>query len=76
VLVPVRRMKLTEELDFCDVSMLEAMRAEGADPDARLDAYIRLYNNCFRDRATKLPELTVGLHLCRFVFRCSYYSDQ
>ncbi|KAI5820253.1 UROD/MetE-like protein [Pyronema omphalodes] len=61
---------------FCDVSMLEAMRAEGADPDARLDAYIRLYNNCFRDRATKLPELTVGLHLCRGNFRHSMHFSE
>ena len=31
----------------------------------RQQAYIRLYNNCLRDRATNCPDLVVGLHLCR-----------
>jgi len=61
---------------FCDQSMLKGMRDEGEDPEARLDAYIRLYNNCLRDRSTKYPDLHVGLHLCRGNFRHSVHFSE
>jgi methionine synthase II (cobalamin-independent) len=39
-------------------------------------AYIRLYNNCLRDRAEKCPDLVVGLHLCRGNFRHSIHFSE
>jgi len=47
---------------FCNVSVLKGMRDEGTDPDALLDAYIRLYNNSL---AMRPRDMTVGVHLCR-----------
>ncbi|KAF8545470.1 UROD/MetE-like protein [Trichophaea hybrida] len=61
---------------FCDVSMLKGIKEDGVDPADRLDAYIRLYNNCLRDRATKCPELVVGLHLCKGNFRHSMHFSE
>ncbi|KAH0603787.1 uncharacterized protein H6S33_007446 [Morchella sextelata] len=61
---------------FCAQPMLDAMKAEGEDPEALFDSYIRLYNNCLRDRATKLPDMTVGLHLCRGNFRHSVHFSE
>ncbi|RPA89829.1 UROD/MetE-like protein [Choiromyces venosus 120613-1] len=61
---------------FCAQPMLDGMEAVGEDPDALLDSYIRLYNNCLRDRETGLPELTVGLHLCRGNFRHSIHFSE
>ena len=58
---------------FCDVGMLKGLRDEGDDPDALLDAYIRLYNNCL---ATRPRDMTVGLHLCRGNFRHSIHFSE
>ncbi|KAI9574167.1 UROD/MetE-like protein [Boletus coccyginus] len=58
---------------FCDVSMLKGLKDEGKDPDALLDAYIRLYNNCL---ATRPRDMTVGLHLCRGNFRHSIHFSE
>ncbi|EJU05314.1 UROD/MetE-like protein [Dacryopinax primogenitus] len=51
---------------FCAVSMLEGLKAVGDDPDKLLDSYIKLYNDCL---ATKKPDFSVGLHLCRGNFK-------
>ncbi|KAI5793065.1 UROD/MetE-like protein [Geopyxis carbonaria] len=61
---------------FCDESMLAGMAADGEDSEARLDAYIRLYNNCLRDRASATPDMTIGLHLCRGNFRHSIHFSE
>ncbi|KAF8552592.1 UROD/MetE-like protein [Imleria badia] len=58
---------------FCDVSMLKGLKDEGDDPDALLDAYIRLYNNCL---ATRPKDMTAGLHLCRGNFRHSIHFSE
>jgi methionine synthase II (cobalamin-independent) len=56
--------------------MLKGMKEDGQDPWERLDAYIRLYNNCLRDRTTKCPDMAVGLHLCRGNFRHSIHFSE
>ena len=58
---------------FCNVSMLQGLREEGQDPDALLDSYIRLYQNCLKGRPR---DLTVGLHLCRGNFRHSIHFSE
>lgn len=58
---------------FCNVSMLKGMRDEGTDPDALLDAYIRLYNNSL---ATRPQDMTVGIHLCRGNFTGSIHFSE
>lgn len=74
----VRNVQIDDPLlaYFCDESMLKGMKADGEDPAGRLDAYIRLYNNCLRDRATNCPDLVVGLHLCRGNFRHSIHFSE
>ena len=47
---------------FCDESLLRAMKNLGIDPDARLDRYIRLINDCIRGRP---KDMNAGVHLCR-----------
>ncbi|KAL7270909.1 hypothetical protein RUND412_006372 [Rhizina undulata] len=61
---------------FCAQSMLDGMKKAGEDSEALLDSYIRLYNNCIRDRDTDLPEMTIGLHLCRGNFRHSMHFSE
>lgn len=39
-------------------------------------SYIRLYNNCLRDRVTTKPDMTVGLHLCRGNFYKSMHFSE
>ena len=58
---------------FCNVSMLKGLKDDGKDPDALLDAYIRLYNKCLEGRP---QDLTVGLHLCRGNFRHSIHFSE
>ena len=53
--------------------MLKGLRDDNEDPDALLDAYIRLYNNCL---ATRPQDMTVGLHLCRGNFRHSIHFSE
>ena len=55
---------------FCDGSIVKGMKDEGEDPDALLDAYVRLYNNCL---AARPRDMTVGIHLCRGNFRHSIH---
>ncbi|MFT8243549.1 5-methyltetrahydropteroyltriglutamate--homocysteine S-methyltransferase [Roseomonas sp. BN140053] len=47
---------------FLSPRMRDGVRAEGDDPDARLRRYVRLVNDCIRDRA---PDTRVGIHICR-----------
>lgn len=47
---------------FCSDEMLDALRAEGTDPERLFEMYLRAHNECLVDR----PEgLHVGLHVCR-----------
>jgi methionine synthase II (cobalamin-independent) len=55
---------------FCDERMLKDMRDEGKVPDALLDTYIRLHNNCL---ATRPKDMRVGMHLCRGNWRHSVH---
>ncbi|KZT56398.1 UROD/MetE-like protein [Calocera cornea HHB12733] len=51
---------------FCADSMIAGLKEVGDDPEALLDSYIQLYNDCL---ATKKPDFSVGLHLCRGNFK-------
>ena len=42
--------------------MHRGMREQGIDPDARLDRYIRLLNDCISSRP---QDMNAGIHLCR-----------
>lgn len=42
--------------------MLAGFKADGEDADKLLDSYIKLYNDCLRDRPA---DMHVGVHLCR-----------
>ena len=42
--------------------MHRGMREQGIDPDARLDRYIRLLNDCISGRP---QDMNAGIHLCR-----------
>ncbi|KAN0076800.1 hypothetical protein V8E55_010655 [Tylopilus felleus] len=58
---------------FCNVNMLKGLREDNDDPDALLDAYIRLYNNSLSARP---QDMSVGLHLCRGNFRHSIHFSE
>jgi len=61
---------------FCSETMLKGMKEAGEDSDELLNSYVRLYQNCLRDHATKLPDMTIGLHLCRGNFRHSIHFSE
>jgi 5-methyltetrahydropteroyltriglutamate--homocysteine methyltransferase len=46
---------------FGDVDVLAVLRARGDDPDALIDRYIDVTNQVLAD----LPDLSIGMHLCR-----------
>jgi len=46
---------------FGDADVLAALRARGDEPDALIDKYIDITNRVLAD----LPDLSVGVHLCR-----------
>jgi len=58
---------------FCAVPMLEGMKEAGEDSEKLLDEYIKLYQDCLRDR---MPDMTVGLHICRGNFRKSIHFSE
>ncbi|KDQ63463.1 hypothetical protein JAAARDRAFT_169300 [Jaapia argillacea MUCL 33604] len=47
---------------FCAESMIKGMVQKGVDHEALLNTYIRVYNDCLRDRPR---DMNIGLHLCR-----------
>ncbi|EPQ60557.1 UROD/MetE-like protein [Gloeophyllum trabeum ATCC 11539] len=51
---------------FCAESMIKGMTEAGVDHEALLNTYVRVYNDCLRDRPA---DMTIGLHLCRGNFR-------
>ncbi|KAF9467679.1 hypothetical protein BDZ94DRAFT_1305300 [Collybia nuda] len=57
---------------FCDESMLSGMKAEGVDPEALLDTYIRAMNICTAGRPS---DLTFGVHMCRGNYRGKRFAE-
>ncbi|TFK56985.1 UROD/MetE-like protein [Heliocybe sulcata] len=51
---------------FCAESMIKGMTEVGVDHEALLNTYVKLYNDCLRDRPA---DMTIGLHLCRGNFK-------
>ncbi|KAF3179654.1 hypothetical protein TWF788_006959 [Orbilia oligospora] len=58
---------------FCAQSMLDGMAAVGESAEKLLDEYIKLYQDCLKDRK---PDMTVGLHICRGNFRKSIHFSE
>ncbi|RYP85114.1 hypothetical protein DL770_005094 [Monosporascus sp. CRB-9-2] len=58
---------------FCSEKMLAGFKENGEDPDALLDSYIKLYNDCISSRPA---DLHVGLHLCRGNFANSRHFSE
>ncbi|KND86919.1 Uncharacterized protein YxjH [Tolypocladium ophioglossoides CBS 100239] len=58
---------------FCPDEMLQALRDDGADPDALFELYLKAHNDCIANR----PEgLHVGLHVCRGNFSKSMHFSE
>jgi len=47
---------------FCSEKMLTGFKDNGEDAEALFDSYIKLYNDCLKERPA---DLHVGVHLCR-----------
>ncbi|RYP14751.1 hypothetical protein DL765_006166 [Monosporascus sp. GIB2] len=58
---------------FCSEKMIAGFKENGEDPDALLDSYIKLYNDCISSRPA---DLHVGLHLCRGNFANSRHFSE
>ncbi|RYP74149.1 hypothetical protein DL771_003207 [Monosporascus sp. 5C6A] len=58
---------------FCSEKMIAGFKENGEDPDALLDTYIKLYNDCI---ASRPADLHVGLHLCRGNFAKSRHFSE
>ncbi|RYP52014.1 hypothetical protein DL769_010732 [Monosporascus sp. CRB-8-3] len=58
---------------FCSEKMIAGFKENGEDPDALLDSYIKLYNDCISSRPA---DLHVGLHLCRGNFAKSRHFSE
>ncbi|KAF9076211.1 hypothetical protein BDP27DRAFT_1211056 [Rhodocollybia butyracea] len=57
---------------FCYDPTIEGMKAEGVDPDALLETYIRSVNVCTKDRPS---DLKVGLHMCRGNYKGFHFCE-
>ncbi len=57
---------------FIGDRLREEVRANGEDPDERLDRYVRLLNDCMSKRR---PETAVGIHLCRGNARSAWIAE-
>ncbi|KAF3936062.1 hypothetical protein ABW20_dc0103738 [Dactylellina cionopaga] len=58
---------------FCAQPMLDGMKAAGESAEQLLDEYIKLYQDCLKD---KNAGMTVGLHICRGNFRKSIHFSE
>ncbi|RYP05959.1 hypothetical protein DL764_003463 [Monosporascus ibericus] len=58
---------------FCSEKMIAGFKGNGEDPDALLDSYIKLYNDCISSRPA---DMHVGLHLCRGNFANSRHFSE
>jgi 5-methyltetrahydropteroyltriglutamate--homocysteine methyltransferase len=57
---------------FLSPALRLAVIDEGDDPDRRLARYVRLVNDCIRERG---PETTIGIHICRGNARSSWIAQ-
>jgi 5-methyltetrahydropteroyltriglutamate--homocysteine methyltransferase len=57
---------------LCDAAMREKLRARGDDPDATLEAWVRIISAALADRPA---DLTVTTHICRGNFRSSWFAQ-
>ncbi|EPS35986.1 hypothetical protein H072_10533 [Dactylellina haptotyla CBS 200.50] len=58
---------------FCAQPMLDGMAAAGESAEQLLDEYIKLYQDCLKD---KKSDMVVGLHICRGNFRKSIHFSE
>ncbi|KAK6544614.1 hypothetical protein TWF694_001302 [Orbilia ellipsospora] len=58
---------------FCAQPMIDGMAAVGESSEKLLEEYIKLYQDCLKDRK---PDMTVGLHICRGNFRKSIHFSE
>ncbi|KAH7311581.1 hypothetical protein B0I35DRAFT_438379 [Stachybotrys elegans] len=58
---------------FCSDDMLEALRADGIDPDQLFESYLKAHNDCIANRPA---DLHVGLHICRGNFSKSMHFSE
>ncbi|KDN66135.1 putative 5-methyltetrahydropteroyltriglutamate-homocysteine methyltransferase [Colletotrichum sublineola] len=58
---------------FCSEKMIQGFKDAGEDPDALLESYIRLYNDCISSRPA---DMHVGIHLCRGNFAYSRHFSE
>lgn len=59
--------------DFCSKKMLQGFEDAGEDPDALLQSYIELYNDCVSSRPA---DMHIGIHLCRGNFAYSRHFSE
>lgn len=57
---------------FCSDRLKDRLRDQGDDPDAMLERYVQLVNDCIRDRRA---DTQIGIHLCRGNSRSSWISE-
>jgi len=58
---------------FCSEKMIAGFKENGEDPDALLDSYIKLYNDCISSRPS---DFHLGIHLCRGNFAYSRHFSE
>ncbi|CAJ2502174.1 Uu.00g095680.m01.CDS01 [Anthostomella pinea] len=58
---------------FCAEKMIAGFKQDGEDPDALLDTYVQLYNDCISSRPS---DMHVGIHLCRGNFAYSKHFSE
>ncbi|KAI1322149.1 5-methyltetrahydropteroyltriglutamate-homocysteine methyltransferase [Xylariaceae sp. FL0255] len=58
---------------FCSEKMIAGFKADGEDPDALLDSYVKLYNDCITARPS---DMHLGIHLCRGNFAYSKHFSE
>ena len=57
---------------FLDPNLRAEIVADGEDPDARLQRYITLINDCV---AARSPHTTIGIHICRGNARSTWIAE-
>ncbi|KAH9907055.1 5-methyltetrahydropteroyltriglutamate-homocysteine methyltransferase [Xylariomycetidae sp. FL2044] len=58
---------------FCSEKMVAGFKQDGEDPDALLDTYVKLYNDCVSSRPS---DMHLGIHLCRGNFAYSKHFSE
>ncbi|KAJ6790147.1 hypothetical protein PWT90_08874 [Aphanocladium album] len=58
---------------FCSEDMVAALAAEGEDPEALFEQYLRAHNDCI---ARRPADMHVGLHVCRGNFAKSLHFSE